>query len=137
MRTGRRLLIGGAFLFSAPILALAAVHATPVAAVLLFVAGAGWATWSSQALAHVQLAAPDRLRGRVISLYTYTIIASAPFGGLLGGWLAGVGGTELALAVAGCAGITATVVGAAALHDRGPRRRAVTHESPVPDEALG
>src|SRR3954454_23140736 len=114
-RSGRRLLLGGALLFSTPVLALSAVHATVVAAALLFVAGAGWATWSSQAMAQVQLAAPDRMRGRVISLYTYTIIASAPLGGLLGGWLAQRGGTTLAFAVSGSAGIAAALVGAAVL----------------------
>lgn len=89
-----------------------------VACALLFLTGVGWSVWSSQALAQVQLAAPDRLRGRVISLYTYTVIASAPIGGLLGGWLASVGGTELAFAVAGSAAVAATFAGAAALAGR-------------------
>ena len=133
--TGRRLLIGGALLFSAPVLGLAAVHVTLLAAVLLFLAGAGWATWSGQALAHVQLAAPDELRGRVISLYTYTVLASAPVGGLLGGWLAQRGGTTLAFAVSGSAGVAAALVGAAAL--RGTRMTAhrVALESTVEDVA--
>jgi len=133
-RTGRWMLLGGALLFSTPVLVLSAVHATVVAAALLFVAGAGWATWSSHAMAQVQLAAPDRMRGRVISLYTYTIIASAPLGGLLGGWLAGVGGTSLAFAVSGCAGVTATAAGAVALHDRRARSRRVAVEPPLFDE---
>ena len=89
------------------------------AGVLLFLCGVGWSTWSSQALAHVQLAAPDRLRGRVISLYTYTILASAPLGGIIGGYLAGVGGTGLAFGVAGGSGLAA--VTAAALVLRGVR----------------
>jgi MFS family permease len=135
-RTGRRMLLGGALLFSAPVLGLAAVHVTVAAAGLLFVAGVGWATWSSQAMAQVQLAAPDRMRGRVISLYTYTIIASAPVGGLLGGWLAGVGGTTLAFAVSGTAGVTATALGAVALHGRRVRSRRLTVEA-LPDETPG
>jgi MFS family permease len=135
VRTGRRFLVGGALLFSTPILVLAPVRATTLAAALLFVAGAGWATWSSQALAQVQLAAPDRLRGRVISLYTYTIIASAPFGGLLGGWLAGVGGTELAFAISGGTGVAAALTGAAVLRGRRVPARRVTREAPLPDEA--
>src|SRR5438067_184023 len=133
-RTGRRLLIGGAFLFSAPILALAPVRVTAVAAALLFVAGVGWATWSGQAFAQVQLAAPDRLRGRVISLYTYTLRASAPLGGLLGGWLADVGGTELAFAVSGGAGVAAAATGAAVLHGRRVPARHVAADAALPDE---
>jgi len=136
-RTGRRLLIGGAFLFSAPILALAPVRVTAVAAALLFVAGVGWATWSGQAFAQVQLAAPDRLRGRVISLYTYTLLASAPLGGLLGGWLADVGGTELAFAVSGGAGVAAAATGAAVLHGRRVPARHVGAEAALPDEVPG
>ncbi len=85
----------------------------------------------------MQLAAPDRLRGRVISLYTYTIIASAPFGGLLGGWLAGAGGTELAFAVSGGAGVAAVAAGAAALHGRRVPARHVAAEAPLPEEAPG
>jgi predicted MFS family arabinose efflux permease len=114
-RTGRRWLLAGALLFSAPLAALAPVRVTILAGVLLFLVGCGWATWSGQALAQVQLAAPDQLRGRVISLYTYTIIASAPLGGLLGGWLADVGGTTLAFAVCGGVSSAAVVVGAATL----------------------
>jgi MFS family permease len=136
-RTGRRLLIGGAFLFSAPILALAPVRVTALAAALLFVAGAGWATWSGQALAQVQLAAPDRLRGRLISLYTYTIIASAPLGGLLGGWLASLGGTELAFAVSGSAGMAAAAGGALVLRGRRVPAHHVAVQAPLPDEASG
>jgi MFS family permease len=134
VRTGRTRLVGGALLFSIPLLLLSPVRVTALAAVLLFVAGAGWATWSSQALAQVQLAAPDRLRGRVISLYTYTIIASAPLGGLLGGWLADVGGTRLAFAVSGGAGIAAALAGGAVLRGRRVASRRLTAELPLPDE---
>jgi MFS family permease len=136
-RSGRRLLVGGAFLFSAPILLLAPVGTLGVALALLFVAGAGWATWSGQALAQVQLAAPDELRGRVISLYTYTVSASAPLGGLLGGWLADVGGTKLAFAVSGAAGVLASAAGAAALRGRAVPARRVRPETALPDEAAG
>jgi MFS family permease len=115
----------GALAFTAPMLALAPVRGPVLAAALIFLVGVGWSSWSSQAHAHVQTTAPDRLRGRVISLYTYTLLASAPLGGLLGGWLADVGGTELAFAVCGGAGVTATVVGALALRgdDGGILRR--------------
>ena len=134
-RTGRTLLVGGALLFSGTIVGLAPVHVTWLAAALLVVIGAGWATWSGQALAQVQLAAPDALRGRVISLYTYTIIASAPLGGLLGGWLAGVGGTELAFAVSGGAGASAALLGGVALLGRRVPARHVPPEVPLQEEA--
>jgi MFS family permease len=134
-RTGRRLLVGGAALFSVTIAALAPVRVTWLAAALLVAVGVGWATWSGQALAQVQLAAPDALRGRVISLYAYTIIASAPLGGLLGGWLADVGGTRLAFAVAGAACLAAALGGALALSGRRVPARHVPAEVPLPEEA--
>jgi MFS family permease len=117
-RTTPARLFAGALLFAGSLLVLAPVRATTIAIALLFLCGVGWSTWSSQAMAHVQLAAPDHLRGRVISLYTYTIIASAPLGGLLGGWLASVGGTELAFAVAGGSGVAAVLLAAAVLLPR-------------------
>jgi MFS family permease len=134
-RTGRRLLVGGAALFSVTIVALAPERVTWLAAALLVVVGVGWATWSGQALAQVQLAAPDALRGRVISLYTYTIIASAPLGGLLGGWLADVGGTRLAFGVAGGACLAAALGGAFALSGRRVPARHVTAEVALAEEA--
>ena len=117
-RTSPRRLFVGALLFAGSLLALAPVRTTALAVALLFASGVGWSTWSSQAMAQVQLAAPDRLRGRVISLYTYTIIASAPIGGILGGWLADVGGTELAFAVAGGSGVAAVLAAAFVLLPR-------------------
>jgi MFS family permease len=128
-RTSLPRMLAGALAFALALLGLAPVETTAVAAALLVVAGIGWSTWSAQALAHVQLAAPDRLRGRVISLYTYTIIASAPLGGLLGGWLASVGGTELAFGVSGGAGLAATAAGATALR----ARRVPLREAPLAD----
>src|SRR3712207_7994255 len=49
---------------------------------------------SSQSI--LQLTAPDRLRGRVLSIYLFVFAGFAPLGGLLAGWLADVGGTRLA-----------------------------------------
>jgi predicted MFS family arabinose efflux permease len=108
----RRRLFMGALGFSAPMLCLAAVRIAVVAGVLLFLIGVGWSVWSSQAMTQVQLAAPDMLRGRVISLYVYTLLATAPFGALAGGWLASIGGTGLAFGVAGGSGCAVVVLAA-------------------------
>jgi hypothetical protein len=67
----------------------------------------------------------------VISLYTYTVLASAPLGGLLGGWLAQRGGTMLAFAVSGSAGVAAALVGAAVLQGtRLPMNRVALEATP-------
>jgi hypothetical protein len=46
------------------------------------------------------------LRGRLIGLYLFAFAGVAPIGGLLAGWLAEVGGTPLAFAVAGATSLT-------------------------------
>jgi hypothetical protein len=62
----------------------------------------------------------------VLSLYLFVFAGFSPIGGLLAGWLADVGGTELAFAVAGLSGLVASGLAAARLreirqtHRRGP-----------------
>jgi MFS family permease len=100
------LLIGGA-LFAAAELLLAPLDSALLAGVLLFVAGAGFTAWSANSNASMQLAAPDRLRGRVIGLYFYAFNGTGAIAGLMTGWLCDVGGTELAFAVSGIIGLVA------------------------------
>jgi MFS family permease len=118
-----RRLMASTLSFNGAILLLAPTQSIPVAALLLLVVGGSWTMWSSQAQTSVQLVAPDNLRGRLISLYLASLLIGAPFGGLLAGWLAGIGGTALAFAVAGCAGVTASV---AAIATR--RRRPIVEQ---------
>jgi MFS family permease len=102
-----RTFIGGAIGFSLAMLALAPVHTAAIALVLLFALGLSFSLFTASANALVQLASPDHLRGRVVSLYLFAFAGLAPIGGLVAGWLAQVGGTELAFAVAGLAGLAA------------------------------
>jgi MFS family permease len=102
-----RTFIGGAIGFSLAMLALAPVHTAGIALVLLFALGLSFSLFTASANALVQLASPDHLRGRVVSLYLFAFAGLAPIGGLVAGWLAQVGGTELAFAVAGLSGLAA------------------------------
>jgi MFS family permease len=68
----------------------------------------------------MQLAAPDRLRGRIIGIYFYAFNGTGPVAGLFAGWLCARGGTELAFALAGFIGIVGTLAAAAALRRRPP-----------------
>jgi MFS family permease len=104
----RRLLAGLGGLALAMV-ALAFVPNVLTAAVLLWVIGVCFALWSATAQTILQLTAPDRLRGRMISLYIFLFGGMAPAGSLLSGWLASLGGTKLAFLVAGVSG-TATAV---------------------------
>jgi MFS family permease len=90
-------------------LLLAPVEATALAAVLLFVAGICFTTWSSNSNSLIQLAAPDHLRGRLIGLYFFAFAGTGTAGGILAGGLTAAGGTELAFAVAGLAGLSTSL----------------------------
>jgi MFS family permease len=107
------LLIGGALFAAAELLLAPVTSSALLAGALLFLAGAGFTAWSANSNAIMQLAAPDRLRGRVIGLYFYAFNGTGAIAGLMTGWLCDVGGTELAFAVSGLIGLVA--VGATAL----------------------
>ena len=96
-----RLFAIGTTSFGIFVLLLAPVQNPYLAASLLFCVGTSFTLFTANANALVQLAAPDHLRGRLISLYLFAFLGLAPVGGLFAGWLAQVGGTTLAFAVAG------------------------------------
>src|SRR5436190_976325 len=98
-RASVRLLLLGASGYGIAQLVLAPERSLPVALVLLFVAGVCFTLWSSNSNSLLQLEAPDHLRGRVVGLFYYGFAGTGSVGGVLAGWLAGTGGTELAYAV--------------------------------------
>jgi len=106
-----RALLIGAFAFSVGELVLAPLHVIWAVALVLAAAGFAFSLYSSQSNAALQLTVPDRLRGRVLSLYGYVFFGTAPLGGLLAGWLAEVGGTPLAFVVAGGVGLATVASG--------------------------
>jgi MFS family permease len=118
---------GGAQLLLAPERSLLAVLA------LLLVGGVCFSLWSSNSNTLLQLEAPDHLRGRVVGLFYYGFAGTGSVGGLLAGWLADTGGTDLAYAVAGSVALAAAVVAAIALGVREelarPRSRLVSSRS--------
>jgi len=118
-RASWRALILGSAGFSTAILLLAPVRSAAVAGALLLVIGFCFSTWTANSQSILQLSAPDRLRGRVLGLYLFVFAGLSPIGGLLAGWLASVGGTELAFAVAGFAGLAVTAF--VVVHVRGRR----------------
>jgi MFS family permease len=96
-------------------LLIAPVHGTTSAALLLFVTGLFFTSYTANSNAAVQLTSPDYIRGRVLGLYYYAWNGLAPVGALIVGWLCDHGGTELAFAVGGASAVVMTVLGAAAI----------------------
>jgi len=87
--------------FGVLVLLLAPVQNAYLAGLVLFGIGISFTLFTANANSLVQLTAPDHLRGRLIGLYLFAFLGLAPIGGLFAGWLADVGGTSLAFAVAG------------------------------------
>ena len=116
------LVLGGAAGFGAFQLALAPQDSLAAVCALLFVIGVFYVLWGSSALATLQLAAPEHLRGRAASLYYFAFQGGAPLGGLIAGFLVAKGGTLLAFSFAGAVAVLVAVVGivAAALARREP-----------------
>ena len=104
-RASTKVMLIGSLVFTASELALAPVHGAILAGVLLFFVGAGFAAWSANSNTSMQLAAPDRLRGRIIGIYFYAFNGTGPIGGVLTGWLIAKGGTELAFLIGGILGL--------------------------------
>lgn len=117
-----RLFATGTTAFGVLALALAPVQNAVLAGVLLFAIGISFTLFTANANALVQLDAPDHLRGRLIGLYLFAFVGTAPVGGLFAGWLVHVGGTALAFAVAGVAALA--TIGVASF-----RRRAASHRT--------
>jgi MFS family permease len=128
-KASARTMIIGSLVFTGGELLLGPAKNALLAGLLLFVVGAGFTVWSANSNASMQLAAPDRLRGRIIGIYFYAFNGTGPLGGLLVGWLCATGGTELAFLVAGVLGLTGT--GVAAQRLRRVESAARTRAQPV------
>jgi MFS family permease len=102
----------GAIVLGAGEIALGLSHLFPVSLLLMVAVGFGGITMSATSNTTLQLAVPDGLRGRVMSVYTTIFAGSTPIGGPLMGGLASLFGVAVSLAIGG---VIATVVGVGAL----------------------
>jgi len=97
---GALMLVSG-LLFSASLIAFALSPALWVALALLFIAGLTSTVFSTIISTFIQLSVPNEYRGRVMSLYTVTLIGLPSLGALGSGavaeWLGGVRGAPRAV----------------------------------------
>jgi MFS family permease len=91
----------GAIVLGIASLLLATSTSYPLSLLLMVPVGAGGIVMAATANATIQLAVPDGLRGRVMSVYTTVFSASMPVGGLLMGVLASSIGILEAIAIGG------------------------------------
>jgi MFS family permease len=88
-------------------LGIAIIGGIPAAIVLLFAAGISFTTWVANGQSLLQLAAPDQLRGRVVSIYIFVFAGLMPVSAVAEGWVADMLGTRFAFALAGVASLLA------------------------------
>ena len=102
----------GALILGVASVALAAVRAFPLSLALMVVIGFGSILMAATGNTTIQLAVPDHLRGRVMSVYTTVFSASVPIGGLAMGAVASGLGASVAIALGG---VMTVVVGLGAM----------------------
>ena len=91
----------GALILGVASVALAVARIFPVSLALMVVVGFGSILMAATGNTTIQLAVPDHLRGRVMSVYTTVFSASVPIGGLAMGAIASGFGTSAAIALGG------------------------------------
>jgi MFS family permease len=101
------------------VLALSGVF--PVSLVLMFLVGLGAISMAATANTTIQLAVPDHLRGRTMSIYVTVFAGSTPVGGLLMGGIASRFGVDVSLAAGGIACAIIGLGGLAWLRSAGGR----------------
>ncbi|HEY8198575.1 MAG TPA: MFS transporter [Candidatus Limnocylindrales bacterium] len=110
LRPTLRLLVAGAAVLGASLVTLALIKNELLALPVMLLLG-----WSVIAIAAttntlIQMTVPDRLRGRVMSIYTTVFAGSSPIGGLFAGAIAAAAGVAAALAIGGAVAIGAAAV---------------------------
>jgi MFS family permease len=130
-----RIALGGIVLGIASIL-LALTTAFPLALALMVFVGGGGIAMAATANASIQLAVPDGLRGRVMSVYTTVFSASVPVGGIMMGAIASSLGIVAAIAIGGLLSAAVGVGGLVWWRRIAPTWRPLGTTTPVTRESL-
>jgi predicted MFS family arabinose efflux permease len=128
-----RLLLVGAGTVGVAMIGLAFSRFVPLSMLLMFLAGWGLITMAATINTIIQLAVPDVLRGRVMSVYTTVFAGSTPFGGLFSGTVAALAGVAAALGLGGLIALLAAVFAFTRLPggSRGERRAGLLRRRPA------
>lgn len=110
-RPGMGRLLVGAAAIGVAVVGVGLSRSIPLSLALMLLAGWGLISMAATCNTIIQLAVPDVLRGRVMSVYTTVFAGSTPFGGIFSGGLAAIGGAPAALIVGGSIAVLAAVVG--------------------------
>jgi MFS family permease len=100
----------GAIVLGIASIGLALSTSYPLSLLLMVPIGAGGIIMAATANATIQLAVPDGLRGRVMSVYTTVFSASMPIGGMVMGVIASTVGILEAVAIGGVLSLATALV---------------------------
>ena len=114
-RASARMLLAAGAVMGLTELLIAARATILTAGLLLFVLGACYTLWTSNASSTLQMSSPDHLQGRAVSLYYFAFLAGSPIGGWLSGVLIDEGGARLGFGVAGVAAVVTVTLAMARL----------------------
>ena len=120
-RPSLRVLVGGAILLGLLQVALAASRWFPLSLVFGFGIGAGAISMAATANTLIQVTVPDRLRGRVMSVYTTIFAGTTPLGGLATGAVASALGIAVAVTIGGALTVATGLAAAAGIRSAGVR----------------
>lgn len=115
------LLIGGGIVVSGATAGLSLVRHFDLAAVVLFAMGCSQILFTASCNTTLQIITPDRLRGRMMSLYAWVFVGSTPIGALFIGSVAERLGVSAACAIGGGAGLVLVLLLTAWWMRRGAR----------------
>ena len=110
-RASSAVLVRGAAILGIATLALGLLAVPLIWPILLFGAGLGGSAMRTAANTQIQLATPDAVRGRVMSVFSLLYEGASPAGGLVAGTIAALGGAELAFAATGTMALVVLTLG--------------------------
>ena len=110
----RRLIVGSLLLFGVALACVGVTRSVPVVVALLVVCGASMVMSLALCNNSIQQRVPDDMRGRILSMYTFSFFSFLPFGNLMAGTLAEHRGVGVTLAVLGGGLVVAGVAAALA-----------------------
>ena len=102
-------IVGAGVVLSAAVLSMAVVRDVRLAMLLLFTMGASGIVFMASCNTTLQLGAPDSLRGRVMSLYSFVFVGVTPIGSFTMGWIAEHAGVSVAYAIGGSGSLVAVI----------------------------
>ncbi len=129
-----RVVAFGSIGFGASLVLFSLSRSFALSVLILLAVGFAQITHSAATNLLLQSLCPDKLRGRVMSLYTIMFVGMMPFGSLLMGSLAGRVGAPMAVGIGGLISAAAGALFASRIRSMRRFVRYPIPESPTPDE---